>query len=139
MERQLRHQLEMTQRAENDASAKCKREEQQLSDLRENRKELKRQREIEQHTLMKNKLELEELVSKREQLEATARQLSEKLEAVTSEKDVLQEEYNKTEMAIKKYNDNINNLEQEIAQMRDVITTNTVPVHKFDETQMERS
>ena len=69
----------MTQRAENEASAKCKREEQQLSDLRDNRKELKRQREIEQHTLMKNKLDLEELISKREQLEATARQLSEKL------------------------------------------------------------
>ena len=48
----------MTQQAESDASAKCKREEQQLNDLRENRKKLKREREIEQHTLMKNKLEL---------------------------------------------------------------------------------
>ena len=56
MERQLKHQLEMTQKAEAETSAKCKREEQQLADLRDNRKELKRQKEIEQHTLMKNKL-----------------------------------------------------------------------------------
>ena len=45
---------------------------------------------------MKNKLELEDLTKKREQLEATAKALSEKLEGVTSEKEVLQEEYNKT-------------------------------------------
>ena len=61
---------------------------------------------------MKNKLELEDLVKKREQLEATAKSLSEKLEGVTSEKEVLQEEYNKTEAAIRKYNDNIARLEQ---------------------------
>ena len=76
-------------------------------------------------------------MSKREQLEATARQLSEKLEGVTSEKEVLQEEYSKTEAAIKKYNENINNLEEEIAQMRDVITKNTVPVHKLGESHVE--
>ena len=42
MENSLKHQLDMTQKAENEASAKCKREENQLEDLRENRKKLKR-------------------------------------------------------------------------------------------------
>ena len=56
---------------------------------------------------MKNKLELEELVTKREQLEATAKALSEKLEGVTSEKEVLQEELAKTEAAIARYNSSI--------------------------------
>lgn len=45
---------------------------------------------------MKNKIELEDLVKKREQLEITAKSLSDKLEAVTSEKEALQEEYKKT-------------------------------------------
>ena len=60
---------------------------------------------------MKNKLELEELVTKREQLEATAKALSEKLEGVTSEKEVLQEELAKTEAAIARYNSSIASLE----------------------------
>ena len=88
---------------------------------------------------MKNKLELEDLVKKREQLEATAKSLSEKLEGVTSEKEVLQEEFNKTEAAIRKYNDNIARLEQEIEQMRDVITKNTVPVHNMSESHVSQS
>jgi prefoldin subunit 5 len=54
---------------------------------------------------------------------------------VTSEKDVLQEEYNKTEAAIKRYNENIASLEAEIQKMREVITTNTVPVHNVNESQ----
>jgi chromosome segregation ATPase len=107
MEKTLKNQLQMTQNAERETAAKCKREEAQLEDLRENRKKLKREKEIEQHTLLKNKLELEELVTRRQQLEATAKTLSEKLEGVTSEKEVLQEEYDKTEAAIKRYNDNI--------------------------------
>lgn len=53
------------------------------------------------------------------------------MEGVTSEKEVLQEEYNKTEAAIKRYNDNIAALEAEIQKMREVITTNTVPVHNI--------
>ena len=57
---------------------------------------------------------------------------------MTSEKEVLQEEYNKTENAIKKYNENISNLEEEIAQMREVITKNTVPVHKLEKSQIEK-
>lgn len=61
---------------------------------------------------MKNKLELEDLVKKRETLQATAKSLSQKLEGVTSEKEVLQEEYNKTEAAIRRYNDSIGKLEQ---------------------------
>lgn len=88
---------------------------------------------------MKNKLELEELVKKREQLEITAKSLSDKLEAVTSEKEVLQEEYNKTEAAIKRYNESIRQLEQEIEQMRDVITKNTVPVHNLTESKISNS
>ncbi len=88
---------------------------------------------------MKNKLELEDLTKKREQLEATAKALSEKLEGVTSEKEVLQEEYNKTEAAIRKYNDNIARLEQEIEQMREVITKNTVPVHNMGESRLSQS
>ena len=40
------------------------------------------------------------------------------MEGVTSEKEVLQEEYSKTEGAIRRYNDGINKLEQEIEQMR---------------------
>jgi predicted nucleic acid-binding Zn-ribbon protein len=97
---------------------------------------LKREKEIEQHTLLKNKLELEDLITKRQQLESTAKALSEKLEAVTSEKEVLQEEYNKTESAIKRYNENIASLEAEIQKMREVITTNTVPVHNVNESQL---
>lgn len=58
MEKSLKYQLDMTQKAESEANAKCKREESQLEELRENRKKLKREKEIEQHTLMKNKLEL---------------------------------------------------------------------------------
>lgn len=65
MEGSLKNQLDMTQKAENEASNKCKREENQLDELRENRKKLKREKEIEQHTLMKNKLELEDLIKKR--------------------------------------------------------------------------
>jgi chromosome segregation ATPase len=136
MERTLKYQLDMTQKAESEATAKCRREENQLEDLRENRKRLKREKEIEQHTLLKNKLELEELVTRREQLEATAKALSEKLEGVTSEKEVLQEEYNKTEAAIRKYNENIAGLEQEIEKMREVITKNTVPVHNMGDSQL---
>jgi hypothetical protein len=68
MEKTLKNQLQMTQNAERETAAKCKREEQQLEDLRENRKKLKREKEIEHHTLLKNKLELEELVTKRQQL-----------------------------------------------------------------------
>ncbi len=79
MEKTLKNQLQMTQNAEKETAAKCKREEAQLEDLRENRKKLKREKEIEQHTLLKNKLELDELVTKRQQLEATAKALSEKL------------------------------------------------------------
>jgi predicted nucleic acid-binding Zn-ribbon protein len=100
---------------------------------------LKREKEIEQHTLLKNKLELEDLITKRQQLESTAKALSEKLEAVTSEKEVLQEEYNKTESAIKRYNENIASLEAEIQKMREVITTNTVPVHNVNESQLSPS
>lgn len=54
------------------------------------------------------------------------------MEGVTSEKEVLQEEYDKTEAAIRRYNDNIAALEAEIQKMRDVITTNTVPVHNIN-------
>jgi predicted nucleic acid-binding Zn-ribbon protein len=58
------------------------------------------------------------------------------LEGVTAEKEVLQEEYNKTESAIKRYNDNIANLESEINKMREVITKNTVPVYNMTESQV---
>jgi chromosome segregation ATPase len=136
MERSLKNQLSLTQNAEKETAAKCRREEAQLEELRENRKKLKREKEIEQHTLLRNKLELDELVTKRQQLEATAKSLSEKLEGVTSEKEVLQEEYNKTEAAIRRYNDNIAALEAEIQKMREVITTNTVPVYNAAESQL---
>lgn len=56
MEKQLKNQLDLTQKAEREANDRCKQEEQQLNKLREERKDLKRQKEIEQHTLMKNKL-----------------------------------------------------------------------------------
>jgi prefoldin subunit 5 len=52
---------------------------------------------------------------------------------------VLQEEYNKTESAIKRYNENIASLEAEIQKMREVITTNTVPVHNVNESQLSPS
>jgi peptidoglycan hydrolase CwlO-like protein len=52
---------------------------------------------------------------------------------------VLQEEFNKTEAAIRKYNDNIARLEQEIEQMREVITKNTVPVHNMSESHVSQS
>ena len=55
---------------------------------------------------------------------------------MTAEKEVLQEEYNKTENAIKRYNDNIANLESEIGKMREVITKNTVPVYNMTESQI---
>ena len=58
---------------------------------------------------------------------------------MTSEKEVLQEEYNKTEAAIKRYNENIDKLEEEIRQMRDVITKNTVPVHNIGESRISQS
>ena len=58
----------MTQNAEKETAAKCRREEAQLEELRENRKKLKREKEIEQHTLLKNNLELEDLITKRQQL-----------------------------------------------------------------------
>lgn len=56
MEKTLKNQLTLTQNAEREAAAKCKYEENQLEELRENRKKLKREKEIEQHTLLKNKL-----------------------------------------------------------------------------------
>lgn len=49
---------------------------------------------------------------------------------------MLQEEYNKTENAIKRYNDSIANLENEINKMREVITKNTVPVYNMTESQI---
>lgn len=58
---------------------------------------------------------------------------------MTAEKEVLQEEYNKTENAIKRYNDNIANLESEINKMREVITKNTVPVYNMTESQVSNS
>lgn len=51
---------------------------------------------------------------------------------MTAEKDVLIEEYNKTHVAIEKYNRNIESLKAEIHEMRDVITSNTVPVNVVD-------
>ena len=51
----------------------------------------------------------------------------------------MQEEYNKTESAIRRYNESIGKLEQEIEQMRDVITKNTVPVHNMNESHVSQS
>jgi len=65
-------------------------------------------------------------------LQANAKALSDRLEGVTAEKDVLIEEYNKTHVAIEKYNRNIESLKAEIHEMRDVITSNTVPVNVVD-------
>lgn len=65
-------------------------------------------------------------------MQANAKALSDRLEGVTAEKDVLIEEYNKTHVAIEKYNRNIESLKAEIHEMRDVITSNTVPVNVVD-------
>lgn len=72
---------------------------------------------------------MEELIQEREKLQANAKSLSDRLEGVTAEKDVLIEEYNKTNVAIEKYNKNIESLKAEIQDMRSVITNNTVPVN----------
>ena len=61
--------------------------------------------------------------------------LSDRLESVTAEKDVLIEEYNKTNVAIEKYNRNIESLKAEIQDMRYVITNNTVPVNVVSESR----
>jgi hypothetical protein len=52
-------------------------------------------------------LALEEFIKDREKLQITAKTLSDKLEGVTAEKDVLIDEFNKTTDAIGKYNKNI--------------------------------
>ena len=62
-------------------------------------------------------------------MQNSAKMLSDKLESVTAEKEVLIEEYNKTNVAIEKYNRNIESLKAEIQDMRSVITNNTVPVN----------
>lgn len=54
---------------------------------------------------------------------------------MTAEKDVLIEEYNKTNVAIEKYNRNIESLKAEIQDMRYVITNNTVPVNVVSESR----
>ena len=61
--------------------------------------------------------------------------LSDRLESVTAEKDVLIEEYNKTNVDIEKYNRNIESLKAEIQDMRYVITNNTVPVNVVSESR----
>lgn len=58
---------------------------------------------------------------------------------MTTEKEALQEEFNKTEAAIKRYTESIAHLEEEIEQMRDVITKNTVPVHNVGESRIAPS
>lgn len=68
MEKALKHQLDITQKVENEASNLCKKEEKELEELRQGRKQLKREKDIAQHTLMKNNLQLEELTKKRQHL-----------------------------------------------------------------------
>ena len=64
-------------------------------------------------------------------LQNQAKILSEKLEGVTSEKEVLLFEFDKTNKAIRKYNNNISALKGEIKNMKEVISKNTVNVHSF--------
>lgn len=68
-------------------------------------------------------------------MQNSAKMLSDRLESVTAEKDVLIEEYNKTNVAIEKYNRNIESLKAEIQDMRYVITNNTVPVNVVSESR----
>ena len=98
--------------------------------MRENKKRLKREKDIAENDLLKNTLLLEELVKERESLQAQAKQLSAKLEATTSEKDILTREYSRTNEAIDRYTAKINELREEISTMKKVIEENTEPLHK---------
>lgn len=132
MEQRLKAQLENTKKMNKEENEKCSRETKHLNDLRKNKKDLKRDKDIAENELLKNTLELEELVQEREKLQAIAKQLSDKLEGVTTEKEVLIEEYKKTNQAIEKYNKNIDDLKAEIVDMRNIITSNTVPVYNSE-------
>lgn len=68
-------------------------------------------------------------------MQSSAKMLSDRLEGVTAEKEVLIDEYNKTNVAIEKYNRNIESLKAEIQDMRHVITSNTVPVNVVAESR----
>lgn len=59
MEQRLKAQLDQTKKMNKEENEKCNRETKHLNDLRKNKKDLKRDKDIAENELLKNTLELE--------------------------------------------------------------------------------
>ena len=62
-----------------------------MNNLKNEKKKLKKEKDSVDHDLLKNTLYFEELVKERETLQYQAKQLSNRLEGITSEKGILSE------------------------------------------------
>ena len=58
MEQRLKAQLDQTKKMNKEENEKCNRETKHLNDLRKNKKDLKRDKDIAENDLLKNTLEL---------------------------------------------------------------------------------
>jgi len=122
MEESLKNHYLQIKNSNDQESLKNAKEYEELNSLREMKKKLKRECEIAKADFSKNTMILEELVKERMNLERGSKQMTEKLEQISLEKKTLQEENDFNQASIQQYSAKIQDLKNEIKNMRLLIS-----------------
>jgi hypothetical protein len=113
--------------ANDQESERHQQEQLDLNNLRKLKRKLLQEKQIAEKDCELISNELQQHIHDRKELEALARRLTEQLEQTQIEKQALQGEYQANQEAINGYNNELKDLKEELANMKNVIA------HTFEE------